>query len=123
MFWLVNCKTNVSPFVDIFDCYTQFIILRQKGASGEICINEAPRIMKKFHKISSYIMQEDLVQPFLTVLETVSIAADLKLGKYFSKTDKQFRVSIHLLICLLLNKNYSILGIRSIICYRFRILH
>lgn len=35
--------------------------------------------MKHFHKLSSYIMQEDLVQPRLTVSEAMIVAAQLKL--------------------------------------------
>ncbi|XP_022919463.1 ATP-binding cassette subfamily G member 4-like [Onthophagus taurus] len=59
------------------------------GVTGNILINDHPREMKKFHKLSSYIMQEDLLQPLLTVKESMNIAAKLKLGKEYTEDDKQ----------------------------------
>lgn len=50
------------------------------GVKGSIKINGKPRDMKLFNKLSSYIMQEDLVQPRLTVRESMVVAANLKLG-------------------------------------------
>lgn len=38
-------------------------------------------------------MQEDLLQPFITVMESMEIAADLKLGCTISKADKLYSVS------------------------------
>lgn len=38
-------------------------------------------------------MQEDLIQPFLTVKESVTIAAKLKLSNKFSINEKQSMVS------------------------------
>lgn len=43
-------------------------------------VNSKPRDMKLFQKMSRYIMQEDLLQPSLTVMESMKISADLKLG-------------------------------------------
>ncbi|KAG6460911.1 hypothetical protein O3G_MSEX012299 [Manduca sexta] len=48
--------------------------------------------MRVFKKLSSYIMQDDLLQPRLTVLESMRIAADLKLGKELGKAEKELIV-------------------------------
>jgi len=48
--------------------------------------------MKFFSKLSSYIMQEDLVQPYLTVQESMQIAANLKLGDELKASEKQLAV-------------------------------
>lgn len=50
--------------------------------------------MQLFKKLSSYIMQEDLLQPRLTVIESLSYAARLKIGRELSKEDKEKAVSI-----------------------------
>ncbi|GBP31659.1 ATP-binding cassette sub-family G member 1 [Eumeta japonica] len=53
---------------------------RVSGATGNIFVNGEPRNLRQFRKMSRYIMQEDLLQPLLTVREAMNIAADLKLG-------------------------------------------
>ncbi|KAK9694051.1 ABC transporter [Popillia japonica] len=58
------------------------------GASGNIYINGEPRNNKLFHKISSYIMQDDMVQPRLTVRELISSATELKLGSHYTQRAK-----------------------------------
>lgn len=57
-------------------------------ASGSVLVNGKPRVLKQFRRMSRYIMQEDLVQPKLTVLECMLFAADLKLGNSVSKQEK-----------------------------------
>ncbi|XP_075974130.1 ATP-binding cassette sub-family G member 1-like [Anticarsia gemmatalis] len=61
---------------------------RVAGASGVISTNGEPRDLRQFRKLSRYIMQEDLLQPYITVHEAMSIAADLKLGSDLSKAKK-----------------------------------
>ncbi|KAL4715556.1 hypothetical protein ACJJTC_009182 [Scirpophaga incertulas] len=61
---------------------------RVAGASGQIFINGESRDLKQFRKLSRYIMQEDLLQPFITVQEAMTIAADLKLGSAITKEKK-----------------------------------
>ncbi|KAF2902428.1 hypothetical protein ILUMI_03758, partial [Ignelater luminosus] len=63
------------------------------GVTGTIAINARPRRMKHFHKISAYIMQEDLLQPHLSVEEVMIIAAKLKLGNHISYKEKIVTVS------------------------------
>ncbi|RZF39649.1 hypothetical protein LSTR_LSTR001170 [Laodelphax striatellus] len=62
------------------------------GVSGSILTNGFPRQIKLFNKLSSYIMQEDLLQPNLTVRESMMIAARLKLGNELSDRDKNAAV-------------------------------
>ncbi|KAI4459804.1 abc transporter g family member 28 [Holotrichia oblita] len=61
----------------------------QTNISGKIHVNGRPRIMKNFCKTACYIRQEDLIQPFLTVKESISIVAELKLGQSFSAAEKE----------------------------------
>lgn len=57
-------------------------------------VNSRPREMKSFRKMCRYIMQEDLLQPALTVLESMEIASDLKLGSTICKENKLESVKI-----------------------------
>ncbi|XP_076239728.1 ATP-binding cassette sub-family G member 1 [Calliopsis andreniformis] len=59
---------------------------KSAGVTGFININGLTRNVKYLKKISCYIMQEDLIQPRLTVLEAVQFAADLKLGNVPKET-------------------------------------
>ncbi|XP_032666036.1 ATP-binding cassette sub-family G member 1 isoform X2 [Odontomachus brunneus] len=56
--------------------------------NGSININGQLRDIQEFKKMSCYIMQENLVQPNLTVSEAMMFAADLKLGKRKSRFEK-----------------------------------
>lgn len=69
--------------------------------SGTIKTNGHPRQLKFFNKLSSYIMQEDLIQPFLTVQEAMEVAANLKLGDELKFAEKLLAVSQY---------NYTFLG-------------
>ncbi|XP_021201263.3 ATP-binding cassette sub-family G member 1 [Helicoverpa armigera] len=61
---------------------------RVTGASGVISTNGEQRDLHQFRKLSRYIMQEDLLQPYITVEEAMLIAADLKLGIDMSREKK-----------------------------------
>ncbi|XP_011878507.1 PREDICTED: ATP-binding cassette sub-family G member 1-like isoform X2 [Vollenhovia emeryi] len=56
---------------------------------GSISINGQLRDMQEYKKMSCYIMQESITQPNLTVFEAMSFAADLKIGKRKSKSQKR----------------------------------
>jgi hypothetical protein len=70
------------------DCF----ISSSAGVSGTIKTNGHPRQLKLFSKLSSYIMQDDLIQPFLTVQEGMEIAANLKLGDELTSSEKHLAV-------------------------------
>ncbi|CAG9820292.1 unnamed protein product [Phaedon cochleariae] len=59
------------------------------GATGDKLVNEVIRNENNFRRRSCYIMQNDDLQPLLTVHEAMTIAADLKM---VSKKDKITRV-------------------------------
>ncbi|XP_076674576.1 ATP-binding cassette sub-family G member 4 isoform X1 [Andrena cerasifolii] len=47
--------------------------------TGNIIVNSRTRNLAEFRKMSAYIMQNDNLQPLLTVQEAMNVAADLKL--------------------------------------------
>jgi ABC-type multidrug transport system ATPase subunit len=69
------------------------IYCRKNGISGSVKVNGMERDIDQFRRQSSYIMQDDKLQPLLTVNEAMGIAANLKLGPEFSPKHKQERVS------------------------------
>jgi hypothetical protein len=56
-------------------------------------VNGQSRDEKLFRKMSCYIMQEDLLQPLLTLQEVMLFAAELKLPSDTPKKDKLKLVS------------------------------
>ena len=89
-------------FLFLFYVYKEIKLLRYRyrDIGGSININGQLRNMREFKKISCYIMQNDLIQPNLTVFEAMSFAADLKLGRRKSKSQKCAIVSKHLSLLL-----------------------
>jgi len=63
----------IALFIHIFK-----FVHRTCGYKGDIIINGQPRNRKHFMKQLSYIMQEDNLQPHLTVLESMEIASKLR---------------------------------------------
>ncbi|XP_059475821.1 ATP-binding cassette sub-family G member 1-like [Neocloeon triangulifer] len=63
-----------------------------ENASGTICVNGRPREMRLFRRISRYIMQEDLLQPHLSVDEAMHAASQLKLGLRLEPRQRQATV-------------------------------
>lgn len=70
-------------------------------ATGSVLVNNRPRDMRIFRKMSRYIMQQDLYQPMLTVRESMKVAADLKLGTDLTDAEKNDVVSETINILLL----------------------
>ncbi|KAM3966141.1 ATP-binding cassette sub-family G member 1 [Aphomia sociella] len=54
---------------------------RSAGVTGDLLVNGQPRNEHQFQRSSCYITQEDLLQPLLTVRETMDVAAKLKIPK------------------------------------------
>lgn len=73
----------------LLDCLSGF---RTTGVEGQVMINGRRRDLTTFRRMSCYITQDDRLQPLLTVLENMRIAADLKLGKNSSEEDKEVRI-------------------------------
>lgn len=59
---------------------------KSAGITGHINVNGQSRSVEYLRKISCYIMQEDIIQPRLTVSEALLFAADLKLGNVSKET-------------------------------------
>lgn len=93
--WLFKRKIPLQRF----PMTSVFSLFRSMGATGTITVNGEPRNMKEFSKISRYIMQEDLMQPMLTVEEAMLVAANLKLSRVQSMKEKKVAVSTWLYIC------------------------
>jgi len=66
---IIQCQRFCIPFVSF----------RTNSVTGRIMVNGRNRDMSEFRKLSAYIMQDDNLQPLLTVQEAMHVAADLKL--------------------------------------------
>ncbi|XP_066251768.1 ATP-binding cassette subfamily G member 4-like [Euwallacea similis] len=63
------------------------------NVTGEMFVNGKSRNLKVFQGLSRYIMQENLMQPMLTVDEAMMVAANLKLGVNLPLLEKQKMIS------------------------------
>ncbi|XP_018392545.1 PREDICTED: ATP-binding cassette sub-family G member 1-like [Cyphomyrmex costatus] len=79
--------------------------------TGRIMINGQERNMSEFRKLSAYIMQDDNLQPFLTVQEAMFIAADLKLS--LDHRQKSQKIDKILVAMGLDESRYMITGVLS----------
>ena len=60
--------------------------------TGHILINGEKRNYDSFRQMSAYVLQQDLLFPELTVLETVTLSALLRLPGKMKKEEKLSRV-------------------------------
>lgn len=72
----------------------RFILLnRTSNVNGTVIINGKERNLRRFRKLSSYIMQDDCLMPHLSVKEAMLISANLKLGKEMSMDAKKLVIA------------------------------
>ncbi|XP_053970290.1 ATP-binding cassette sub-family G member 4 [Hylaeus volcanicus] len=72
-----------STLLDVLSGY------RITGVNGNVYINGRLRQMNSFRKCSAYITQDDRLEPLLTVIESMRVAADLKLPTKIPQYEKE----------------------------------
>ncbi|XP_058805882.1 ATP-binding cassette sub-family G member 1-like isoform X3 [Phymastichus coffea] len=77
-----------STLMDILTGFTT------SGWQGEVLVNGSKRNLASFRRSSAYIMQDDQLQPLLTVAEAMRIAADLKLESNLSSCEKKHGIDV-----------------------------
>lgn len=81
----------------MFYCISLILIIlfvfSNREVKGKLFVNDIEREEDGFRKKSCYIMQDDNLQPLLTVMEAMYVAANLNLSAAVQTKDKRKRVS------------------------------
>lgn len=64
---------------------------KSENFSGVVKVNGSVRDQRQFRHMSSYVMQDSLLHPLLTVREAMSFSVNLKIGKELSDEEKEQR--------------------------------
>ncbi|XP_065339808.1 ATP-binding cassette sub-family G member 1-like isoform X1 [Cloeon dipterum] len=71
------------------------------GVNGSILSDRQPRVLSAFRRLSCYIQQDDRLQPLLTTMESMTLAANLKLSIEVTAKEKQRTVNQELIMEIL----------------------
>lgn len=63
-----------------------------KNVSGVVKVNGSVRDHEQFRHVSSYVMQDSLLHPLLSVKEAMNFSINLKIGKELNAEEKKIRV-------------------------------
>lgn len=66
---------------------------KSNDTSGVVKVNGSLRDQKQFRHMSSYVMQDSLLHPLLTVREAMNFSVNLKIGKELDAQEKDQRAS------------------------------